>query len=792
MLLSSTGRLAVIYVVGESGVGKTILVNSVCSKPSVREHFKVRIGVKVGKNAGISNILSLICKELKEKNTESDDEKPSSKIQRHLGDECYLIIIDGRQMAIADWNAVIHALPKNERGSRVVLITERVPDFLDHPMHDVHAINLACLNQMDCRKLFHTRLHGKEEEGQNQTYPTRYYKRVHDITGGSPLAVILLAGLMHNKEYPHEWDRVFKYLESAKEKRLNRILSLSFDDLHHELKLCFLYFTAFPVSYKVYQGMLVNLWVSEGLVAPQLGKTVEQLGQLYLRQLTTRGLVTEASAGGDYDFRHFVLHDSVYLFARSEAQEANFMELHDGDYFPLPDRVRRLTLQNSLDRYAALDNKMPKLRSIFAIFEEIPASTEEGVSSASCFAACCSCEQHRSPKISRFDLTRLLRSSKFLRVIMIEGLNIGTELPEAIGGMVHLRYLGTRCRSLRRIHPSIGNLKNLQTIDVRRSLVHELPCSFWKITSLRHVFGYKLIVPRWTSELKQLNTLNSVRALQDWDGSMLTRMVNLKLLDVTIEEKLKEEKARKLSDNLNNLNNLTTLNLEGVDLPISSIFTAPSLQRLKTIKLTGTLLLTTPSSEIDKMTTSLSDFQLPNLSELSLSKTRLQQGFIGKLGKLPLLSKLTLKDVSCDGEELVFRPDGFRCLKKLAVNDTSKRVVIEENALPALASLHIIGKSRNYQHSIHPTHKFIEKIRQEDINLFQLLGRVLRSESSTMSSTKSQFPLQNVIDNYTPILQYEIAKVISFRFAIFTQCANYLSVDLYFVFLFSFFSGVGC
>ncbi|EAZ42219.1 hypothetical protein OsJ_26784 [Oryza sativa Japonica Group] len=720
MLLSSAGCLAVIYVVGDSGVGKTILVNSVCSKPSVREHFKERIGVKVGKDAGISNILSLISKELKKENNESDNENPRSKIQRRLGEECYLIIIDGRQMSIADWNAVIHALPKNERGSRVVLITKIKPQFLDHPMNDVHEIKLTCLNQTDCRKLFHMRLHGKEEDEQNQTYLPIYYQRVYDITGGSPLAVILLAGLMHNKEYPHEWDRVLKYLESAKEKRLNRILSLSFDDLHHELKLCFLYFTAFPVSYKVYQNVLVNLWVSEGFVVPRHGKTVQQLGQLYLRQLTTRGLVTEASADGDYDIRHFFLHDSVYLFARSEAHEANFMELHDGDYFPSPDRARRLTLHNSMDRYAALDNKMPKLRSIFAIFEEIPASTaEESVSSPSCFPTCCSCEQHRSPKISRFDLTKLLKRSKFLRVIMIEGLNIGTELPEAIGGMVHLRYLSTRCRSLRRIHPSIGNLKNLQTIDVRQSLVHELPCSFWKITSLRHVFGSELIVPRWTRELKQLNTLKSVRALQDWDGSMLRRMVNLKLLDVTIQEKLKEEKARKLSDNLNNLNNLTTLILKGVDLPISSIFTAPSLQFLKTIELTGTILLTTPSPEIDKMTTSPSDFQLPNLSKLSLSKTCLQQGFIGKLGKLPLLSNLTLKDVSCDGEELVFRPDGFHCLKKLEVNDTSKRVVIEEHALPVLVSLHIIGNSRNYQHSIHPTHKIINKIRHEDINLFQ-------------------------------------------------------------------------
>lgn len=730
MLLSPTPRLAVIYVVGESGVGRRMLVNSIYAKPTIRDHFEVSAVVKVQKNAGIPNILRLICDKLKEKNTQTDQndqeqdhhdqpytqEKPNVILKRSLTRRRYLVIVDGKLMAIADWNALIHALPKEETGSRVVLITSKVPPFLNHPNHDVREIKLKGLQYKDCKKLFHMRLHGREEAG--RSYTRSYYRRVHNITGGLPLAVILLSGLMHNKEFPHEWDNVFKYLELAKSKRLDRILSLSFDDLHYELKLCFLYFTAFPEGYKAHRGTLVKLWVAEGFLAPRDGKTAEQRGHIYLRELIARGLVAEI-ANGDVSRRHLALHGSVYMFARSEAQEASFMEMHDGDHVPAPATVRRLTLQNSVDRYTAMDNTMPKLRSIIAIFQEERAATvnpdpAEDLSTG-CFAAFatfCSGKQNRSLNISKFDLTKLLQGSKFLRVIMLERMDIGKELPEAIGSMVHLRYLGVRCRSLTTIHSSIGKLNNLQTMDVTNSSVRELPLPFWKITSLRHVIGHRLVMPKRASELKQLNTLSSVQTSQDWDGRILTRMVNLKILHVIINGALKEEKANEFSDNLNKLNYLTTLILEGDGLPMS-IFTGPSLQWLKTMRLSGTLL-----PVLEKMPV-LSDFQLPNLSHLLLSKMWLHEGFIERLGELPLLAELKLVEVSCDGEELVFQPDGFHSLRELAVSGTRKNVLIEELALPALHTLQIIGCSREFQHKIHPSHKVVKMIKEEDRNLFQ-------------------------------------------------------------------------
>ncbi|EMS57254.1 Disease resistance protein RPM1 [Triticum urartu] len=655
-LLNSDAHLEVIYVLGESGVGRTMLVNSVCQKSTIRDQFEVSAMVKVPRKAGVSNILKSIWENLKKtQSVEEQDniEQPGRSIvqivKSHLAGRRYLVVIDGREMTITDWNAVIHALPNEETSSRVVLITKKKPHFLNHVKHyHEDTIELKGLQYEDCKELFHTRLHGGEEE---EAERDEYYKQVHNITGGLPLAVILLSGLMHNKEFPDEWDSVFKYLvESAKSKRLDKILSLSFEDLHHELKLCFLYFTAFlERNSKAYRSTLVKLWVAEGFLAPRDGKTAEELGHIYLSQLIVRGLVAE-TASGDDSFRLLALHNSsVQSFARSEAQEASFMEMHQGDHVPEPATVRRLTLHNSMDRYGALDNTMPKLRSIIAIFQEERETTANppitGCFPSSCFPCCCFpalCSGKHN--IRKSVLTKLLQGSKFLRVIMLEGMEIGTELPKEIGSMVHLRYLGARCQSLKTIHASIGKLSNLQTMDVKNSSVRELPLPFWKIISLRHVTGDKLIIPRRAGELKQLKTLDSVRTSEDWDGKILTRMVNLEIVDVIVQGKLKEHE---FSHNLSKLNYLTTLKLEVDGLPVNIFTEACSLQCLKT---------------------------LPNLNDLSLSKMQLHKWFIKRLGELPCLTKLSLLlGVSYEDEEgkLEFQHDGFHCLRILVDKKSS-------------------------------------------------------------------------------------------------------------------------
>lgn len=93
------------------------------------------------------------------------------------------------------------------------------------------------------------------------------------------------------------------------------------------------------------------------------------------------------------------------------------------------------------------------------------------------------------PREFKEGLRQLLKQSTFLRVISLEGINIGEKLPSRIGDMLHLQYLSVRCSSLTTVPDTIGKLKKLQTMDVRGTQVKILPMSFWKIKTLCHVLG---------------------------------------------------------------------------------------------------------------------------------------------------------------------------------------------------------------------------------------------------------------------------------------------------------------
>lgn len=216
-------------------------------------------------------------------------------------------------------------------------------------------------------------------------------------------------------------------------------------------------------------------------------------------------------------------------------------------------------------------------------------------------------------------------------------------------------------------------------------------------------------MPRRVGELKQLLTLSSARM----DFQNLTRMVNLRTLDMIIEGVL-TEKAKEFSDCLNKMNSLTDLKLDGSGLPMS-IFTSPSLRRLQRMCLVGTV-------QQLETTSSLPRFQLPNLFSLSFSLkgTQLQKDFIESLGELPLLGTLIFDKVLFEGTELVFQPEGFRPLKTLRIDNTPARVSIEEHALPMLRSVEFSGSSRCIKHKIHGSHRYTKKIRTEDRDLWEI------------------------------------------------------------------------
>jgi hypothetical protein len=166
-------------------------------------------------------------------------------------------------------------------------------------------IDLYCFGSKTTTDLFHQRipkeqsledqiLHSElsnigNKMGENEK--SKFDSDIFDITRGLPLAIVLLSGLLQSKEFPNEWDPVYKHLRSKKSKRLDSILTMCFDDLPHDLKSCILYFAALPVNTVTEVRGLICMWMAEGFLRPKDGKTMEKVGRMYLKELITRHLV---------------------------------------------------------------------------------------------------------------------------------------------------------------------------------------------------------------------------------------------------------------------------------------------------------------------------------------------------------------------------------------------------------------------------------------------------------------------------------------------------------------------
>ncbi|KAL6595504.1 hypothetical protein ACP70R_047844 [Stipagrostis hirtigluma subsp. patula] len=730
LLGGGTARPQVISVIGQSGVGKSTLVRDVYESLAIKNHFYKQALATFPPYSSATDILKIILRDL----TENDFTLSKKEVIKKLNDELkekYLVVIDG-EVSTTEWKHILAALPPVE-GSRVVRMSKERPEE-PRGNYDHLVIQLDRFDEIATIELFQQRVCREEsspsyKEAVRNGVEKDYRQDIFDTTEGLPLAIVLLSGLLRTKEFPVEWKAVFDHLKSKQSKRLDSIMSLCFDDLPYDLKSCFLYFAALPTNMLIETQDLVCMWMAERFLRPKEGMTMEKVGYRYLKELIARHLINlEPMDEHSPEEERVSIQSKVHAFLQIEAQELNFVEIHSSDDIPDLSTARRLSLQNRMEKYAALTNPMPKLRSILSNFEKEEISKEDENSDedeprVQQSSTCLHFSRHGTKKVKEEDITsyirKLLQVSKFLRVINLQGLEVGDRLPDEIGDVVHLQYLAITSCSLKEIPSSVGRLTSLQTLDVRDTAVGKLPETFWKIKTLRHVFGHDLVLPKRVGDLNNLQTLDTIKPDEyGWDRNTLAKMINLRSLFIW---ELSKGHVKVLAAALKKLKHLVTLTIHGDVVPLS-VFTSSSLRRLEVMELDGYLDMPSEPKDIKSC--------LPNLLLLSLEKTMVSQDFINKLAELPFLASLTLDDGSYKDEQLVFSPGGFHSLRRLTVIlPELKKFEIHDLALPRLVDLDIFN-SDDLEIEIMGKSDIVEKLRDEDENLYNKIKRTPRTEQA--------------------------------------------------------------
>ncbi|KAL6906507.1 hypothetical protein ACP4OV_004108 [Aristida adscensionis] len=681
LLLQGDKRRLIVSIVGEHGIGKHSLVQKVFDGPVVNRHFKARafenLPPCVTEDSAVCFIYKCLCP-LTE--TPTTTEEIHGALTDYLKKRSYLIVVAGADK-LFNWSSVLDALPNNDLGSRVVIINSVDDNGAALAGLSIHELRVHHLNQKNTNLLFRHHALGsrnqhpnmsfsskvalsgsefketKMDEGSTDLIGSEYDKQMDEackdafeITSGLPLAILLLGRLLRRKDFPEQWGDVLKHLKSMKpSSRLEGILALSFDDLPHHLKSCFLYFAMMPPNMYYHASNLVHMWAAEGFLKPRKGQSLEDAGHNYLKELISRGMVRLVDKGPGISEEYSVdIHQQLHAMARFETQEGIFLDIYDSTDVPSSSAIRHLYMHNlNVATYTHMEGaSFPKLRTVSCNFSEYWEYKDK---------------EQQSSKVADLpyhnNFLRHLGRSKLLRVMELHGLQV-KKLPRVIGSLIHLRYICIHDSCLVDLPSTIANLTNLQTLDIRETKVEKVTPSFWVIPTLRHVRAEMLHMPKSVGVLKNMQSLVGMVCAHPWHNNMspLHNMISLRELDIS---GLTSDHWNTLADAFKQLESLLDLRLRGCDIPFK-LFTTFSLRRLQNLELCGRIVVSAEETE--------ECWSLPNLTTMELKNSRVNQGFMNKIGKLPCLVDLALEDEAYDGKEIIFSQEfGYGKLTHLAL-----------------------------------------------------------------------------------------------------------------------------
>ncbi|KAL3738646.1 hypothetical protein ACJRO7_020084 [Eucalyptus globulus] len=367
-LIEGASTRQVISVVGMGGLGKTTLMKQVYEDPEVKKHFMIRAWMTLSQSSNIEELLQGMVRQVMRHTQE-----PVPPLEDNMDRLCqkmiikdllqnarYLIIVDDA-WRINDWDAIKHALPNNNCGSRII-ITSRNSDLAYTSCGEFTGMvyKMGPLPAEQSWKLFCAKTF------QGNSCPPHLEETCRLILRqceGLPLAIVAISGVLVSKDTrkKNEWDLVHRSLRTE----------IDCNDKFKALKRsCFLHLSVFPRGYLIKRGRLLRLWMAEGFVDKKEGMTEEEVAHSYLNELVSRSLVEMAIKTIDGRIEYCRVHDFLLDIITSKSSTQGFAEIAIEKHHKWPDKVRRLSIQNSLQSIqqkslCSTKRSLSQLRSLY-------------------------------------------------------------------------------------------------------------------------------------------------------------------------------------------------------------------------------------------------------------------------------------------------------------------------------------------------------------------------------------------------------------------------------------------
>ncbi|CAN6352386.1 unnamed protein product [Urochloa humidicola] len=488
ILEHSDKHFEVIGLWGMGGIGKTTLVADVYQRQELNDKFTKRAFVTVLRPFKLEELLRSIAVQL---DANSSGKKGAMDFARDNKNDYALMSVDRLTEALVglsqdrkclivvddllhtkEWDAIAEAFSKIKNASWTIVITTRQNDIAEHCCKKRECRHkLDILEVKEAHKLF-IKMVFKKTIDLNKEYPelVQPANLILSKCNGLPLAIVTIGSFLAGQEVISaiDWRKLNEHITAELEMNpkmqpIRAVLMKSYNGLPYYLKPCFLYMSIFPEDCNISRRRLVRRWAIEGYSAEARDKSCTEISDGYFEELIGRSMVlpTQESIISKQKADSCKLHDLIRDISISMSAKENLVfRLEEGCSSNTHGKVRHLAISSNWEGDEGEFQSIVELSCIRSL-------TVFG-------------------KWKPFYISDKMR---FLRVLDLESTNdLANHCLEHIGKLLHLRYLSLRrCYRIFCLPDSVGNLSQLEVLDIKHTKIQVLPKTIVRLRKLRYL-----------------------------------------------------------------------------------------------------------------------------------------------------------------------------------------------------------------------------------------------------------------------------------------------------------------
>uniref|UniRef100_A0ACD6A0H3 Uncharacterized protein n=1 Tax=Avena sativa TaxID=4498 RepID=A0ACD6A0H3_AVESA len=487
-------------IAGIGGVGKTTLAQKIYNDKKIKGNFNKHAWICVSQTYNEVALLKEVLRNIGVHQEQGETvAELKSKLAEEIEDKSFFLVLDDVWQSSVWTNLLKTAL--HAANSAVILITTR-DDTVAMEIGTEHTHQVDHMSvEVAWELLWRSMNIGEEKEVQNlKGIGTEIVRKC----GCLPLAIKVTATVLASRDQTeNEWNKIFSKINCPQRKLpddIEEALYISYDELPHHLKQCFLYCAMYPEDSTMVRDDLIRLWVAEGFVEEQQGQLLEETAEEYYYELIHRNLLQPD--GLSFDHSSCKMHDLLRQLACYLSKEECFIgdpKLLGGESMS---RLRRISVITNKDMlvFPAMDKERNKVRTLI-----------------------------RVDQVSQRIDPSLFKKFLNLHVLDLAGSSIQS-IPGYIGNLIHLRLLDLDCTEISCLPECIGSLVNLQILNLQRcKALHILPLAITQLRNLRRLGLDETPINQVPEGIGRLELLNDLEGFPIGGGDGNGLMVKQKM-----------------------------------------------------------------------------------------------------------------------------------------------------------------------------------------------------------------------------------------------------------------------